>query len=355
MNFKSKHTDMNNKLFYPAFIRQISVFFLVLFAITGCKKESVIEVDGPPLIKSVSYLTDRSDALSSVNYGEWILIKGENLRTTFKVDFNTILAADSLIYADDSSITVKIPVTLPDPANNPITITTKYGSVTYNFKILQPAPLFTSFTPVGGDEGEVVTLYGNYFDGVESVKFGSMTASIVSSSKTELKVKVPAGFSFGYLTIITPSGSITSEKVFGFQYLLFGDAAASGWWAGPWGGTGTASTEQIRRGTHSLKFTATGTWGGLKYGKNAPDLDMTGYTGFKVSLYGGPGTDNKKVKVIINGVSGKGYEVLLKDGVWQDFQIPFSNLGDPAAINTVTLQEFSGNKSDFYADDIGFY
>ena len=180
---------MKNKQFYPSFLRQISVFFLAIFVITGCKKETV-ETDRPPLINSVSYLTDRSNALPSVNFGEWILIKGENLKTTFKVDFNTISAADSLIYADDHSITVKIPVTLPDPANNPITVTTKYGSVTFNYKILQPAPIFTSFTPVGGGDDEVVTLNGNYFDGVESVKFGSMTASIVSSTKTDRLITI---------------------------------------------------------------------------------------------------------------------------------------------------------------------
>lgn len=345
---------MNNKSFNPAFLKQLSVFFLAIFAIAGCKKEAV-KVDGTPLIKSVSYLTDRSNSLPSVNYGEWILIKGENLKTTFKVDFNTVLAADSLFYADDSSITVKIPATLPDPANNPITVTTKYGSVTYNYKILQPKPQFTSFSPVGGDEGEIITLTGNYFDGVESVKFGNSNATIVSGSKTELKVKVPAGFDFGSITITTPSGSVISEKIFGFQYLLFGDAAASGWWSGPWGGSTAASTEQVRRGTHSLKFTATGGWGGAKYGKNGEELDMTGHTGFKVSLYGGPGTNDKKVKVILNNVSGKGYEVRLKEGEWQDFQILFTNLGNPTSINTVTLQEFSGNKSDFYIDDMGFF
>ncbi|MEO6682261.1 MAG: IPT/TIG domain-containing protein [Ginsengibacter sp.] len=345
---------MKQHKFYPAFLMQIVVILMVIFAVSGCKKETV-KVDGPPSIKSVSYLTDRQNVLPSVNYGEWILIKGQNLKTTFKVDFNNILAADSLYYADDSSITVKIPPTLPDPANNPITVTTKYGSVTYNFKILQPKPIFNFFSPVGGDAGETITLSGDYFDGLEGVKFGNMTATIVSKTKTEIKVKVPAGFTFGNITITTPSGSVTSPKVFGFQYLLFGDAAASGWWSGPWGGSTASSTEQVRRGTHSLKFTASGGWGGAKYGKNYPDLDMTGYTGFKVSLYGGPGTDKKKVKVIMNGVGGKGYEVLLKEGAWVDFQIPFSNLGNPAAINTVTLQEFSGNKSDFYIDDMGFY
>ncbi len=335
-------------------VLNLSCLGLIIWLMAGCKKEST-QTGLPPLIKSVSYLTDRNHSLGSVNYGEWILIKGANLSTTNKVDFNTIAAADSLVYADDTSITVKIPSTLPDPANNPITVTTSYGSVTYNFKILQPVPLFTSFSLPAGNAGEVISLFGDYLNGVETVKFGNIEATVVSESKTELKVEVPAGFTFGKITITTPSGSATSDKVFGFQYVLFDDALASGWWSGPWGGSAASSTEQVRRGTHSIKYSATGAWGAAKWGKNAPDLDLEGYTGFKVSLFGAPGSDARKVKIIINGVSGKGYEVKVKEGEWLDVQIPFYNLGNPTYINSVTIQGFSGTKFDFFADDIGFY
>lgn len=328
----------------------------ILFAVllSSCKKDEV-EPNLPPEIHDVYYLTDRLEPLELANYAEWILIRGANLKTTREVIFNTVRAADSLIYADDTSVTVKIPTVLPDPANNPVTVTTQYGSVTYNFKILQPAPLFTDFSPIAGDAGDVVTLSGNYFDGVERVMFGDQAAEIVSSTKTELKVKVPAGFQFGPITIETPSGSVTSEKVFGFQYLLFGDALASGWWSGPWGGSHVLNTEKVRRGTSSIKYEATGTWGGAKWGKNAPDLNLNGFSGFKVSLLGGTGTTGKKVKIYLNSLSDKGYEILLKENEWQDFQIPLTNLGNPATLNTVTLQEFSGHMSDFYIDDVGFY
>lgn len=342
---------MKKRFFY--LVACVSVMFITLL-LNGCTKEQH-EPALPPEINSVYYLADRMEALESANYAEWILIKGAHLKTTKEVVFNTVAAADSLIYADDTSITVKIPVTLPDPTNNPITVTTEYGSVTYDFKILQPAPLFTSFLPIAGDPGDVITLQGNYFDGVEAVLFGDKVAEVVSGTKTELKVKVPDGFEFGRITIKTPSGSVTADKIFGFQYLLIGDALASGWWSGPWGGTQAFTTDKARRGSSSVKYTATGTWGGAKWGKNAPDLSMSGYSGFKVSLLGGPGTTGKKIKIYLNGLTGNGYEVLLKEDEWQDFQIPLINLGNPAAINTVTLQEFSGNQSDFYIDDVGFY
>ena len=57
---------------------------------------------------------------------------------------------DQQYYADDSTVTVKIPANLPDPINNPITVTTKYGTATYGFKIMQPAPIITRFNPEAG-------------------------------------------------------------------------------------------------------------------------------------------------------------------------------------------------------------
>ena len=111
------------------------LMILLLTTIFACKKENV-ENTAPPLINNVTDLINRGTPLQSVKYGEWIVIKGANLATTNKVDFNTVLVADSLYYADDSTVTVKIPTNLPDPINNPITVTTKYGSATYGFKII---------------------------------------------------------------------------------------------------------------------------------------------------------------------------------------------------------------------------
>ncbi|MBL1409191.1 hypothetical protein [Sphingobacterium faecale] len=321
----------------------------------ACKKESKATDQIPPKITSISYLQDRQIDLQSANYGEWILIKGDNLAPVGTVDFNGVKAADSLIYADKNTITVKIPTDLPDPVNNPITVSTPFGTVTHQFKILQPAPLFDTFMPVWGGSGDAITLLGDYFVGVEGVFFGALQAEIVEKDKNKIVVKVPQGAPVDKIKIVTPSGVVVSEKTFGFKYLLFAEAIASGWWSGPWGGTTAVVNEEARTGSLAIKFTAAGTWGGAKYGKNAPDVDAAGFTGIKFSLFGLEGTSGKKVKVYLNGVSGKGYEVFLKEGTWQDFEIPLYNLGSPNTINTVTLQEFSGNPSNFYIDDIGFY
>jgi len=99
------------------------LMILLLTTIFACKKENVGNT-APPLINGVTDLINRGTPLQSVKYGEWIVIKGANLATTFKVEFNAVLVADSMYYADDSTVTVKIPTNLPDPINNPITVTT---------------------------------------------------------------------------------------------------------------------------------------------------------------------------------------------------------------------------------------
>jgi hypothetical protein len=173
------------------------LMILLLTTIFSCKKEDNTHAV-PPSITGVTDLTNRGTALSSVKYGEWIVIKGAHLATTFKVEFNTVLVADSLYYADDSTVTVKIPANLPDPINNPITVTTKYGTATYGFKIMQPAPIITRFNPEAGLAGDVVTISGNHFNGVTEVKFGTAVATIISffygsskssKDKTEAMVK----------------------------------------------------------------------------------------------------------------------------------------------------------------------
>ncbi len=189
----------------------LSVFLLtVLFQVSSCKKEKQ-EDTAIPELTGVTGMDNRSVSLDAVNFGDWIILRGKHLATTYKVEFNTVLAADSLIYADDSTVTVKIPPVLPDPANNPITVTTKYGTATLNFRILQPPPTIIGFDPMAGAAGDVVTITGYNFGGVTSVKFGSTEASIISSTKEEIKVNVPAGITTAYIYVTTPSGTVRSD------------------------------------------------------------------------------------------------------------------------------------------------
>ena len=329
------------------------LMILLLTTIFSCKKEDNTHAV-PPSITGVTDLTNRGTALSSVKYGEWIVIKGAHLATTYKVEFNTVLVADSLYYADDSTVTVKIPTNLPDPINNPITVTTKYGSATYGFKIMQPAPVITRFNPEAGATGDQVTISGNHFNGVTEVKFGNAVASIVSKSNQELKVNVPAGVTSAFITVTTPVGSVTSLTRFGFKYIIYDERLLTGWSNTSYSSTAVFNhTTTVKRGTTAISNAYTVGFGGFRLSKAAPAVSLAGYSAIKFSIFGGPGTEAKRARVIINGVSTTAFQILLKEGAWSTFEIPLSNFNNPATLSSIEIKEYSGAVVTVYLDDIG--
>jgi hypothetical protein len=333
---------------------KIYVLAIAIFAIAACKKENKQNTAAPTL-NSVSNLVNRSTDLQAVNYGDWILLKGTNLSTTQKVDFNGTLAADSLIYAEDNSITVKIPSNLVDPINNPITVTTKYGSATLNFQIKQPNPLVDDFTPAAGGPDDEVTIVGNYFKGVSGVTINGVAATIVSSTQTQIKVKVPTGVTYGPVVVTTPVGSVTAAKTFGLKHVIFDDALRNVWTNTSYSlnSIDFASTVEIRRGTAAIAVNAKG-WGAMRY-RLVSKFNTAGYTMLKISIYGKTvGSQDRKVKISVTPAAGS-YEIKINEGRWTDYQIPLANIGNPATIEYITFQEFSGKVTETYVDDIGFY
>ena len=329
------------------------LMIMLITMIFSCKKEDTA-LAVPPTITGVTDLINRGTALSSVKYGEWIVIKGAHLATTFKVEFNTVLVADSMYYADDSTVTVKIPANLPDPINNPITVTTKYGAATYGFKIMQPAPIITRFNPEAGLAGDVVTISGNHFNGVTEVKFGTAVATIVSKSNQELKVNVPAGVTSAFITVTTPVGTVTSGLRFGFKYFIFDEKLQTGWSNTSYSTTAVLNhTTTVKRGTTAISSAYTAGFGGFRLSKAAPALSLTGYSAIKFSVFGGPGTEGKRARVIINGVSTTAFQILLKEGAWSTFEIPLSNFNNPATLSSIEIKEYSGLIVTVYLDDIG--
>lgn len=342
---------MNHILNAKRFSGSLLILFSMLF-LSSCKKDST-EDNSPPLITSVSKLTDRDVSINSGTYSQWILIRGQHLATTYKVDFNSILAADSLIWANDTSVTVKIPGPLPGATNNPITVYTKYGSYTYDFVILQPAPVINGFNPVSGGTGDVVTITGDWFTNLVSVKFGDIEATVLSSTKTEIQVSVPAGVSQAYIIVETSGGITQSSSAFGFKFIVFDDELNAMFWSGGWGGAADYNnTTVVKRGTKSIQVNYAGGWGSpIQLGGGT--LDLSTYTAVKISIYGGAGTNNNKVKLVINGSASNGQELVLVEGQWTDFTIPLNTLGSPAVLNEIWLQEFSGVGGIIYVDDFG--
>ncbi len=334
---------------YTAF----SFVLISVLAIGACKKDKS-EDTAPPMLTAVTNLTDRKTELQAVDYGDWILIKGTGLATTQKIDFNGTPASDSLIYAENESITVKIPANLTDPINNPITVTTKYGSATLNFKIKQPLPTPEDFSPAAGVAGDEITIKGNYFKGVTDVSINGVSATIVSSTQTEIKVKVPTGVTYGPVAITTPVGSTTATKTFGIRHFIFEDGFKNNWTNTSYSTTSLdlASTLNTRRGTTAINVTHKA-FSAVRF-RLVAKFATAGYSMVKISMFGGLGTQGKKVRISLTPTA-TAYDLVLNEGKWTDYQVPFTNLGNPTSIEYITFQEFSSFASQIFIDDVGFY
>ena len=338
----------------------VPCMMLLLFS---CKKDNYVDYTTkfsalPPSISAVTGLNNRALALSSVVYGDWIIIKGQNLGTTFKVEFSNVAAADSLFSSDDTAVTVKIPSNLSDPVNNPITVTTKYGKAVYNFKILQPAPIITSFTPGAGGVGTEVTLTGDYFLGVSSVKLNTTDLAIVSSSKTQIKVTIPSTITGGYFFVTTASGTTKAAISYGLGYVIYADTLTTGWSNTSYSSTATFNnTLNVLRGTNSVKTNYTVGFGGCRLSKAIPAISTTGYSTVKFSVFGSTNSGGYKIRVILNGSSVVTYTLTLPTtlGVWTQVEVPLSSIGNPATISSIELKEYSGKIFEVFFDDIGLF
>jgi len=76
-------------------------------------------------------------------------------------------------------------------------------------------PVISYSSPGAGPIGTEVTIVGQYFNPTpekNSVSFGSTRATVLSSTPTEIKVRVPAGASFGPITVLDTESGLAAES-----------------------------------------------------------------------------------------------------------------------------------------------
>jgi hypothetical protein len=291
-------------------------------------------------------------------------IVGTNLLTTISVSFNGVSVYFNPALVTDNIIIVTIPSGIPfGPSQiNKLTIVTQYGTVDYNFGIQQPPPVITSFTPLAGNAGDIMTITGTVFNSVSAVRFDNVAAQIIGTpTTTQIQVKVPVGVVQAYVYVTTPGGTAKSPASFGFKALIYDDAVASGW--GNYYGYNSIrdlqNTLHPKRGTYAIQTIFQNAYGALQigYGGATINVAQAGLTAIKFSIYGDPATiaAGNKVQIVINGNYGSAVQVVLTPGAYTDYTIPLSSLGNPATITEFVMQAYGlAAPSTIYVDDIGF-
>jgi hypothetical protein len=110
-----------------------------------------------------------------------------------------------------NTLSFNVPATA---ATGLISITTSNGSISSTDLFYLP-PSITSFTPIGGGAGTIVTITGNNLTNATAVSFnGSPASSFGATNNTTIGAIVPAGITSGTISVTTPGGTATSAAIF---------------------------------------------------------------------------------------------------------------------------------------------
>jgi hypothetical protein len=271
---------------------------------------------------------------------------------------------ENFVSQSETAIVVKVPTT---STNGKLTLTAPSGltvQTTQTIAIILPnVTAFSPSNPTDHDPGVTLTLTGTNLHLVKKITFPNVPTPVetfVSQSVSKIEVVIPNGVQGGTVVLTTIHGFAVPVSVpFGDQLTLatvfFDDVIKSGF--SQWGGWGSTTdwnnAEQIRIGSKAIKLTYTGAnWSGAgQFG--AGNVSTSGATYFAFSVYGGAGTEGKKLQVLVKRTGGEATkQVTIAEGEWTDFSIPLSELGSPSNITELFFQnaDFAGT---VYIDQVG--
>ena len=313
-------------------------------AITGITK-SVID---DPLIEGDRQVDVPTDV---INAGNTYIIRGSGFSTLKSISFNGLESTFNPTLVTDNAIVINVDAATPYYNEmDEIKLVTNIGTLVYSMKIRPPFPSITGF-PINPNPGDVITITGEYFLR-PVVNFGTTSVQPISSTLTEITVKVPDNILYKNLSVTNVSGTTVAGQTLGSA--IYDDAYTSlSNYNGLWDGTNPyniAYDKDPKQGSKSIMWGA-GQWNGLYIGVDNSKLDITKYKGIRVSL---KGQNSGKVGIIINGNDAiKPTYDFSSD--WTYVEIPFSAIGNPTELTQITFQEFGGKVggNTIYIDDLG--
>lgn len=319
---------------------------------SSCNSDDSADSSGAPVITSIAKSV--AGDLVPVTVGDpknYYIIQGKGLLNVTKIYFNDFDTYFNPTLVTDTAIFVLIDEKTPyADASNKLKVVTKQGTVAYDFVIAPPTPRFDGYNPINAVEGDIVTVRGNYFlDPV--VKVGTVDVPVISSSLTELTFKMPANALNKYITVTNISGSAVSKEASGTA--LFDDAWALDWMFDGPAGVVSLETSGAVQGNVMLK-SVNDAWSGNQFrNKDWATIDVANYKGLRLSI---KGEKAGKVAIILNGHwSDPEAKVIEVTTEWKEYDLPWNSW--PFAVTglqTIVLKDFTGAKSNYYLDNIGF-
>ncbi|WP_348824513.1 IPT/TIG domain-containing protein [Flavobacterium aestuarii] len=348
-----------NFLYLRSFLAIVSLFLICFF--TSCsdddsgaaKKTTITSVntakttpeDGSPAEVDVP----TQMGLPNNTY----FIHGTGFSTLQKVYFNGVESYVNPTMVTDNVIVVTIDQDTPyENASSELKVVTKFGTVIYPFIIAPPVPILTKgFNPINAPEGSVITIYGDFFlDPV--VTFGSIPATIISSSMKEIKVKVPADAVNKYISVRNISGSVTSTYAFGTAIY---DDVSHGCSFPSWNNHTYETDGTADQGLTYIQKKM-GAWDNLQSDWNSWYDKLGPYKGIRLSV---KASVNGTVKFIFNGDWSERNMMTVTPG-WNTFEFTWAELGNATYVQNISFQNMSKNAdgdgiaNTISIDNIGF-
>lgn len=309
-----------------------------------------------------------SDLPAVVRPGENMTIKGEFLNWVTGIQFPQDTLVTEFVSRSMTELVVQVPITAQTGPLVFFSGGTVPLSISTESEVAVTLPAITSFSPVPVEREAELTLKGTDLDLVEGVVFQGVKDPVmffVSKSPEQIVLRVPKEANKGKISLQAFSGvrveSANAIEIAGdlpplepLGHAFYDDDVKNGW--SKWGGWGSgsldmASAENVRDGVKSIKVTFGGGWGGtLQMGGSSA---TAGFTEFRFSIFGTPGTNGKKINVIVKGGSKEEHEVSIVEGEWTEYRWSIAtDLGAPATIKEFILQDkdWSGT---IFIDHIG--
>ena len=121
-----------------------------------------VQTSGVPKVDFIRY-ADKDVIITQANMEEVVCIVGDNLTSIHDLYFNDQAAILNTSYMTAKTLLVSVPKTMPSVQTDKIYMITKDGQeVTYDFKVLPPAPKISSMSLEWANPGETVTISGSY-------------------------------------------------------------------------------------------------------------------------------------------------------------------------------------------------